>query len=133
MPTVKVNEESTQKSVSQQDEEKTVLTDARGRKIALRELDPLQESRIFLAVGADNASNSQYMSGYAFPSAMIEYIDGEYFAIPSNLKQIEARLTILGREGMLAIREYMLKALKDAEEKVGEDSGKEGEQQAAKN
>lgn len=132
MPTVKVNKESTQKSVSQQDDGKTILTDAKGRKITLRELDPLQESRIFIAVGADNAGNSQYMSGYAFPAAMIEYIDGEYFAIPANLKQIEARLTILGRDGMLAMREYMLKALRAAESS-DESNSDDGTEEAAKN
>ena len=110
-------------------EEKTVLTDSKGRHITLRELDPLEESRIFIAVGAANAANHTYMSGYAFPAAMVESIDDIDYQIPVNQAQIDGRLKHLGREGMLAIREYMIDAMKNA----GLGASEDDVEQAAKN
>lgn len=132
MATVTVNDSPAVNSGGVQNNDKTVLTDSKGRKITLRELDPLQESRIFMAVGPENSGNSAYMSGYAFPAAMVEYVDSDFYSIPANLKQIEGRLVVLGREGMLAIREYMLKALRDAED-GGENAVNDATEEAAKN
>lgn len=128
MPKITVKEQSAaQPAVSQ--EEKTVLTDSKGRHITLRELDPLEESRIFIAVGAANAANHTYMSGYAFPAAMVESIDDIDYQIPVNQAQIDGRLKHLGREGMLAIREYMIAAMKNA----GLGASEDDVEQAAKN
>lgn len=128
MPKVTVKNDA-QETVEQVQELSNVLKDAKGRQIVLRELDPLQESRIFIAVGAANAANHTYMSGYAFPAAMVESIDDVEYQIPVNQAQIDGRLKHLGREGMLAIREYMLKAL----EVSGLDDGAGDVEQAAKN
>lgn len=128
MPKITVKEQSAaQPAVSQ--EEKTVLTDSKGRHITLRELDPQEESRIFIAVGAANAANHTYMSGYAFPAAMVESIDDIDYQIPVNQAQIDGRLKHLGREGMLAIREYMIDAMKNA----GLGASEDDVEQAAKN
>lgn len=99
---------------------KNQIKDSLGRVITLRELDPLQESRVFLIVGAENSSNSAYMQGYAFPAVMIESIDGDHYAIPTSMGQIEGRLTLLGKEGMAAIRVYMLNAIRDAQKFIDE-------------
>lgn len=97
-----------------QEEAATILKDSKGRRIVLRELDPLEESRIFIAVGSANAANHTYMSGYAFPAAMVESIDDVDYSVPTNQAQIDGRLKHLGKEGMAAIREYMIKAVQDA-------------------
>lgn len=128
MPKITVKEQSAAQPASSQ-EEKTVLTDSKGRHITLRELDPLEESRIFIAVGAANAANHTYMSGYAFPAAMVESIDDIDYQIPVNQAQIDGRLKHLGREGMLAIREYMIDAMKNA----GLGTSEDDVEQAAKN
>ena len=129
MAKITVKDTSAASAAVSQQEESTVLTDSKGRRIVLRELDPLQESRIFIAVGAANAANHTYMSGYAFPAAMVESIDDIDYSVPTNQAQIDGRLQHLGREGMLAIREYMIKAMEDA----GLAPGSEDVEQAAKN
>lgn len=128
MPKITVKEQSAPQPAASQ-EEKTVFTDSKGRHITLRELDPLEESRIFIAVGAANAANHTYMSGYAFPAAMVESIDDIDYQIPVNQAQIDGRLKHLGREGMLAIREYMIDAMKNA----GLGASEDDVEQAAKN
>lgn len=128
MSKITVKEQSAAQPAASQ-EDKTVLTDSKGRNITLRELDPLEESRIFIAVGAANAANHTYMSGYAFPAAMVESIDDIDYKIPVNQAQIDGRLKHLGREGMLAIREYMIDAMKNA----GLDASEDDVEQAAKN
>ena len=128
MSKITVKEQSAAQPAASQ-EDKTVLTDSKGRNITLRELDPLEESRIFIAVGAANAANHTYMSGYAFPAAMVESIDDIDYQIPVNQAQIDGRLKHLGREGMLAIREYMIDAMKNA----GLDASEDDVEQAAKN
>lgn len=100
--------------VAAQEEAATILKDSKSRRIVLRELDPLEESRIFIAVGAANAANHTYMTGYAFPAAMVESIDDVDYSVPTNQAQIDGRLKHLGKEGMTAIREYMIKAVRDA-------------------
>ena len=51
--------------------QKETVTDSKGRVITLRELDPLQQSRIVMAVGGEVAENSTYMNGFALPAAMV--------------------------------------------------------------
>jgi hypothetical protein len=68
------------------------------------------------------------MSGYAFP-ATVESIDDIDYQIPVNQAQIDGRLKHLGREGMLAIREYMIDAMKNA----GLGASEDDVEQAAKN
>lgn len=126
MATVNLKEDN---AASQAEEQSLVLTDSKGRKITLRELDPLQESRVFIAVGSQNASNSTYMSGYAFPAAMVESIDDVDYSVPVNQAQIDGRLKHLGKEGMLAIRQYMMDAIKNA----GLDDESDAAETAAKN
>lgn len=99
---------------------KNQIIDSRGRVIKLRELDPLQESRVFLIVGPENSGNTQYMQGYAFPAVMVESIDGDHYSIPTSMSQIEGRLMLLGKEGMDAFRLYMLEALREAKHLIDE-------------
>lgn len=79
------------------------VTDTRGRKIRYRELDPLQESRLILAIGAQAAMNPVYVNVYAIPAARVAEIDGDEYAIPQTQAQVDAMISILGREGMDAL------------------------------
>ncbi|WP_182057117.1 hypothetical protein [Pantoea sp. ME81] len=79
------------------------VTDSRGRTIRYRELDPLQESRLILAIGAEAAMNPVYVNVYAIPAARVSEIDGDEYAIPQTQAQVDAMISILGREGMDAL------------------------------
>lgn len=79
------------------------VTDSRGRVIHYRELDPLQESRLILAIGAQAAMNPVYVNVYAIPAARVSDIDGDEYAIPQTQAQVDAMISILGREGMDAL------------------------------
>jgi hypothetical protein len=79
------------------------VRDASGRVITLRELDPVQESRLTVAVGPEMAINVMYMNMYAFPAAAVADIDGEEYPVPQNPKQIESMLAILGKSGLMAV------------------------------
>jgi hypothetical protein len=108
------------------------VTDSRGRTIQLRELDPMQQARLVMAVGGEVSQNGPYMNGFALPAAMVAYIDDDFFGFPSSIKQIETMLTQLGKEGMAAINENLMakfEALKDEHEQAALSA----EQAAAKN
>jgi len=79
------------------------VRDGSGRVITLRELDPVQESRLTVAVGPEMAINVMYMNMYAFPAAAVADIDGEEYPVPQNPKQIESMLAILGKSGLKAV------------------------------
>ena len=87
----------------EQGKEDNVVVDSLGRRIKLRELDMLEESRLIFAIGSERASNPVYVQAYALPAACAAEIDGESYSVPQNLSQLEARMKILGRDGMNAI------------------------------
>ena len=84
-----------------------VVVDGRGRRIRVRELDELTESRLVRDIGHEAASNLMYITGYVMPAAVVAEIDGEPFAIPRNQLQIDAAIKALGREGMAAVRAHL--------------------------
>lgn len=112
----------------------TSFQDSLGRTIQLRTLDPLQKSRIIMAVGAEASANTMYVNAFALPAAAVVYIDDMGYGLPQTLKQIETVLSDLGGEGYAAIEAHLMaeyeaaKAAADA--KITELSS---EQAAAKN
>lgn len=108
------------------------VQDSRGRTIQLRNLDPLQQARLVMAVGGDIAQNSVYMNGFALPAAMVAHIDDDFFGFPASVKQIETMLTILGNEGISAINAHMLEKFEAAQAEQ-EKAALSAEQAAAKN
>lgn len=136
MATLKVTESAAAPVHVDQKPKFTSIHDSRGRTIQLRVLDPLQKSRIVMAVGGENASNSIYMGAFALPAASVVHIDDVPYGLPQNLTQIESVLISLGAEGMDAIEKHMLaeyeiaKAKADAEKTKAELSS---ENAAAKN
>lgn len=108
------------------------VTDSKGRVITLRELDPLQQARLVMAVGGDVANNATYMNGFALPAAMVESIDDEFFGFPASVPQIEAMLKQLGGEGMAAINAHLMAKFEAAKAEM-EKATQSTEQAAAKN
>lgn len=100
------------------------VRDASGRVITLRELDPVQESRLTVAVGPEMAINVMYMNMYAFPAAAVADIDGEEYPVPQNPKQIESMLAILGKSGLKAVSVFLRARSKDNEDEATETAAK---------
>jgi len=100
------------------------VRDASGRVITLRELDPVQESRLTVAVGPEMAINVMYMNMYAFPAAAVADIDGEEYPLPQNPKQIEGMLAILGKNGLKAVSSSLRNRSKDDEDEATETAAK---------
>jgi len=100
------------------------VRDASGRVITLRELDPVQESRLTVAVGPEMAINVMYMNMYAFPAAAVADIDGEEYPLPQNPKQIESMLAILGKNGLKAVSSFLRVRSKDDEDEATETAAK---------
>jgi len=100
------------------------VRDASGRVITLRELDPVQESRLTVAVGPEMAINVMYMNMYAFPAAAVADIDGEEYPLPQNPKQIESMLAILGKNGLKAVSVFLRARSKDDEDETTETAAK---------
>ncbi|EIC83374.1 hypothetical protein [Serratia sp. M24T3] len=107
-------------------EEGSAVTDARGRVIKIRELDAVQEARVFCAAGAEDAVNMPYMNMYVFPAARVEEIDGEKYAVPTNKLQINGMLSVLGKAGLNAVQEFMF-------QQMGEENTNQLDDNAAKN
>lgn len=79
------------------------IIDSRGRVIKLRELDPLQESRLILAVGSEAAANAVYMYTFAYPVAKVASVDGVEFSVPTKQLQLDGMISVLGKDGMGAL------------------------------
>ena len=100
------------------------VRDAAGRLITLRELDPVQESRLTVAVGPEMAMNVMYMNMYAFPVAAVADIDGDEYPVPQNPKQIEGMLAILGKSGLKAVTSWLREKSKEEEDEATETAAK---------
>lgn len=89
------------------------VKDAKGRLLTMRELDPVQESRLTVAVGPEMAMNVMYMNLYAFPVAAVAEIDGDDYPVPQNPKQVETMLAILGKHGLKAASSWLREKAKE--------------------
>jgi hypothetical protein len=87
--------------------ERTIVTDARGRSIAVRKLTPLDRMRMSKAAGAENATNQPYML-YALVACSVVAIDGDDQIIPTNDRQLEAAISLLGEDGYDAALEAVI-------------------------
>lgn len=92
------------------------VKDAKGRLITMRELDPVQESRLTVAVGPEMAMNVMYMNLYAFPVAAVAEIDGDDYPVPQNPKQVETMLAILGKHGLKAASSWLREKSKEEDD-----------------
>lgn len=106
------------------------VIDAKGRKIKLRKITPLWQSRIVRGVGPECAMNDAYMTSFVYPAAMVESIDGDEYQFPVTIAQVEGMLTILADDGVSAIVQYFMAK---AEEAKGDTDNTSREEAAIKN
>lgn len=97
-----------------------IITDAKGRKLRIREPDILTESRLVRSLG-DAASNVAYMYGYVFPAAMVVEIDGQPMPFPMTEREIDAAIQQIGRHGLLAVMKHAEDKNKDKKQGAGSD------------
>lgn len=121
---VQVRVHETPRAVAESPVKSNQVRDGSGRVITLRELDPVQESRLTVAVGPEMAINVMYMNMYAFPAAAVADIDGEEYPLPQNPKQIESMLAILGKSGLKAVSASLRARSKDEEDEATETAAK---------
>ncbi|WP_337021824.1 hypothetical protein [Pantoea anthophila] len=115
---VQVRVHETPSAVAESPVKSDQVRDASGRVITLRELDPVQESRLTVAVGPEMAINVMYMNMYAFPAAAVADIDGDEYPLPLNPKQIESMLAILGKSGLKAVSASLRARSKDEDDEA---------------
>ncbi|HEV2700469.1 MAG TPA: hypothetical protein VGV09_02475 [Steroidobacteraceae bacterium] len=84
----------------------TVVVDSLGRRLTIRELSILEESRIVRECG-EYAGNAHYMVGYVIPTALIASIDEVKLHVPMTRGQIEAAIQIARREGLEAVMQHL--------------------------
>ncbi|WP_350260759.1 hypothetical protein AAF463_11350 [Pantoea sp. BJ2] len=123
MAQVKVHENS-KTEVAAVSAKSNQVKDAKGRLLTMRELDPVQESRLTVAVGPEMAMNVMYMNLFAFPVAAVAEIDGEEYPVPLNAKQIETMLAILGKHGLKAVNAYLREKSKEEDDEATEAAAK---------
>lgn len=81
------------------------ITDARGRKIVVKILDPVEFYRLGKMMGA--AADSEFARNYASVAAAVRELDGEEETFPNSEREIEAMLTRLGHDGLEAANEAL--------------------------
>lgn len=84
-----------------------VLTDARGRKITLRDLTIMDQMRMLRAIGPAQAGNQPYVQMVQI-ACMVDAIDGVPQPFPTNERGIDAAVTRLGDDGMAAVMMNMI-------------------------
>lgn len=92
-----------------------MVIDTRGRRLVVEEPDFLTESRVMRAIG-EASSNQHYVLAYVMPAVMVVEIDGVRVPPPVTNQQVEAAITRVGREGMMAVLGHIEKKAKAASE-----------------
>ena len=87
-----------------------MVTDAKGRKITLRDLTVLDQVKMLRAIGPKQAENQPYY-GMVESACMASAIDGVPVIMPANESQIDAVIAKLGDEGMAAIMVHRVAAI----------------------
>lgn len=99
MPTLTVNEAA---EAPAQKTNAATVPDARGRKITIRKLGPVERMRLARLVGPEGAKNETYM-GYATLAFTVTDIDGEKVFPPLNEREIEVIVGLLDDDGLEAV------------------------------
>lgn len=76
-------------------------TDAKGRKLTFKPIDPLEEYRLSGMMGAKTASDRALE--IASVACGVRSIDGEMQPFPNSERELQARIQILGADGFGAI------------------------------
>jgi hypothetical protein len=81
----------------------TTVTDATGRKIAFRNLNILEQARIYKAIGPAQAENGPYVRLATMAAAVVSLDDIPAPPMPTNDREVEASLLRLGEHGFIAL------------------------------
>ena len=118
MAKVQVTESAAQQAVKASRAEHTI-TDDKGRVLVLRKPGVLAQFNIVKAVGSESAKNESYMA-MVMPLIYLKSIDGALVSPPTNPLQLDALITKLDEEGVLAV----MKCVQDNYGNVDPDAAK---------
>ncbi len=90
--------------------EPVVLSDAKGRKLAVRDLSALEQLRLLRAIGPDQSMNQPYVMSVQAAASVVS-IDGVPCAKPTNERQIDAMIDRLGDDGLAAVQLHQQMAM----------------------
>jgi len=110
--------ENASPSESPKADQPMTVTDSRGRVLALKKLDILEESRLIRMLGQETATNMVYMTSYVMPAVMVASIDGDAVFMPNSMRELEALIKRLDNDGITAIQKFVYA---DPEEKQSEE------------
>lgn len=96
------------------------VSDARGRTLGIKRPGVLERLRLYEIVGPQNTENRKYL-GLAGAAFCAVELDGEALALPATRRELEARLILLGEEGVDAIN----RALEKQRQEPGGDATEE--------
>ena len=96
--------------------------DAKGRRITVKQLDPLQVYRLAKIMGI--AADSDFARGYAALTACVRDIDGDAVPFPNSDMQLEATMQRLGSDGLDAVNKALVSATAADEKKPNHDAAK---------
>lgn len=101
--------------------EQTVLTDAKGRKLTVKDLSALEQLRLLRAIGPDQSMNQPYVMSVQ-AAASVTFIDTVPCPKPTNERQIDAMIDRLGDEGLAVVQLHqqmvMVKAYRAAQDAI---------------
>ena len=101
--------------------EPTVLTDAKGRKLAVKDLSALEQIRLLRAIGPEQSTNQPYVMSVQ-ACASVTAIDGVPQPRPQNERQIDSMVERLGDEGMAVVQLHqqmiMVRAYRAAQDAI---------------
>ncbi len=78
------------------------ITDAKGRRLGIRELDVMEELDLYEIAGP-NSTNGPWL-GTAMMVCTVRAINGSSQPFPRTQDQVKAALTRIGRDGITAVR-----------------------------
>jgi len=113
---VKVTVNPTESVAQEAPADPNVAIDVRGRRLTIKQIDVLYESRLARIVGAEAASNTTYMLGYVFPAVSVSCIDGDEVMPPASQREIDALIQRLGREGISAVMQHLQAQVESTDE-----------------
>ena len=90
------------------------VTDAKGRRITFRDLTVLDQMRVLAVIGADRAKIDEYKF-YARAAYAVTEIDGIPIPAPTTLLTLEAAVSRLGDDGLIAVIKEWTRQADDAQ------------------
>lgn len=100
-------------------DERTV-TDADGRILSVRDLDPVEDLDLYELAGSANSTNPAWL-GTAMRVCSVRKIEGHAQPFPKTKDQLKAFMVRLGRVGMNALRDDA-QARMDADQKTEDEA-----------